>query len=192
MIAKLIKTGEDKYHIESKEFDGAHLACYPHDITKQKLSLKNCQAIEKGYDLDELIDEVLPTLDDDESSEYEIEANLNKRYGFIKGFKKALEILGDKKHTKEDMLNAYEQGINNGIDIFEFGELNSLGNTEKYSKQLEFDFENSLERKEWDVFIVIACGKPNGCDADNCEDCQIEPSLDENGCLQLTQLKFQK
>lgn len=98
MIAKLIKTNDREYHLETKEFDGIHLSCYPHDITKQKLSLRNCQEIAEG----------------------------NK------------------------------------------------------------------ETNEWGVFIIMACGKTNGCDETNCDNCQIEPSLDDNGCLKLTQLRFQK
>lgn len=175
IIAKLIKTGEDKYHIESKEFDGVHLACYPHDITKQKLSLENCKAIEKGYDLDELVN----------NSKYSEE-------DYIKGFLKAIEILGDKKYTKEDMLNAYHIGTNDGAEYESFvesGAFDDFDELEKYEKQREHEFQNWLKRKEWDVFIVFACGKENGCNEDNCEDCQIEPSLDKNDCLQLTQLK---
>lgn len=57
MKAILIKTDNDKYHIETQDFDGLHLSCYPHDITKQRLSLKNCRAIEQGYDLNKLVEE---------------------------------------------------------------------------------------------------------------------------------------
>jgi hypothetical protein len=47
MKAKLIKTDKG-YRLDTGSFDGIHLACYPHDVTKQRLSLKNCQAIENG------------------------------------------------------------------------------------------------------------------------------------------------
>jgi hypothetical protein len=50
MKAKLIKT-EKGYYIDTGSFDGIHLACYPHDVTKQRLSLKNCEEIFWGlYD----------------------------------------------------------------------------------------------------------------------------------------------
>lgn len=191
MIAKLIKTGKDKYHIESDEFDGIHLACYPYDITKQKLSLENCQTIEKGYDLDELSDNESTYHISRSTPDWELH-----KLGFIRGFKKAIKILGDKQYTKEDMLNAYSHGTNDGVEYESFtesGAFDDFDELEKYEKEQEHEFQNWLERKEWDVFIVMACGKENGCDEDgNCEGCQIEPSLDENGCLQLTQLKFQK
>ena len=60
-----------------------------------RLSLKNCQEIENGYDLDELAEK--NTSDCDASGCY-------PEYVFKDGFKKALEILGDKKYSEEEVL----------------------------------------------------------------------------------------
>lgn len=51
MKAKLIKKSKDHFQIETQNFDGYHLACTPHDVTKQRLSLENCQAIESAGEL---------------------------------------------------------------------------------------------------------------------------------------------
>ena len=58
-----------------------------------KLSLKNCEVVANGYDLDELA--VLST-----KEETTIVGNQKMAQGFIKGFQKALEILGDKKFSE--------------------------------------------------------------------------------------------
>ncbi len=50
-----------------------------------KLSLKNCQAIERGYDLDELLNNITP--------KNSTTGNISERIGFVKGFQKALELM---------------------------------------------------------------------------------------------------
>jgi hypothetical protein len=57
----------------------------------QRLSKKNCEAIENGYDLDDIIEQTKQTLDDSRISSYD---------SFKIGFQKALEILGDKKFSE--------------------------------------------------------------------------------------------
>lgn len=60
-----------------------------------KLSLKNCQAIELGYDLDELAEKEYPLTGD-----VGIDARNHLRK---EGFQKALGILGDKKFSENDI-----------------------------------------------------------------------------------------
>lgn len=67
-----------------------------------KLSLKNCQAIENGYDLDDIVKNH-PL----EGSNYSHSCGLNQ--GIEYGFQKALEILGDKKFSEEDMIKAMKE-----------------------------------------------------------------------------------
>jgi hypothetical protein len=74
MEAKLIKTPEQLYKLEFYN-DKNMLAC-----AKGLLSLKNCQAIENGYDLDELAENAFG----DNDAGY---------VGFKLGFKKALELM---------------------------------------------------------------------------------------------------
>lgn len=59
------------------------------------LSLKNCQAIERGYDLDEL------------GMEMYRKEKIANIHSFKVGFQKALEILGDRKSAVKDFLDTW-------------------------------------------------------------------------------------
>ena len=126
-----------------------------------KLSLKNCQAIENGYDLDELA--VLST-----KEETTIVGNQKMAQGFIKGFQKALEILGDKKFSEEDVKNVY---------------LNS------FKHEWFGDCIKSLQKTEWDVEVVMECGEVKQCECNSNENClNPQPKLDKDGCLILKRI----
>jgi hypothetical protein len=79
----------------------SNLCIYSRLHLADKLSLKNCQAIENGYDLDELV----------------LKKDLVKHFGMmvistlIEGFQKALEILGDKKFSGDDIRTYLKDGI---------------------------------------------------------------------------------
>ena len=64
---------------------------------RYKLSLKNCQAIERGYDLDELFNKV------DESIDYH-EFDFTS---FRLGIETILELMGDKKFSEEQLREAF-------------------------------------------------------------------------------------
>ena len=148
-----------------KEYDGY----------MKKLSIKNCEAVANGYDLDDIIEQTKQTLDDSRISSYD---------SFKIGFQKALEILGDKKFSEKDMSKAWSEGYHRKVD-----ELN--GNGLRY-----FDkFIQSLQQTEWDVEVEMEkCGYCEGCNkagmlhcahADSCG-FPIEterPKLDKDGCL---------
>ncbi len=157
MTEKLVKTGND-YILYSK--DKTVLGITSGTMEGRMLSLKNCQAIENGYDLDELFDEV------DESIDYQ-EFDFSS---FKLGFKKAIELLGDKKFSEKDMSKAWSEGYHRKVD-----ELN--GNGLRY-----FDkFIQSLQQTEWNVEVEM----------DICGDkvyAVPEPALDENGCLILRRI----
>ena len=110
------------------------------DLREYKLSLKNCQAIERGYDLDELATEF-----EDKNSDNHYDEGMIK--GFIGGFQKALEILGDKKFSGDDIRKAYTTGWN------------SCNNFTGYDENQEFielpDCIQSLQQTEWDVEIEM-------------------------------------
>ena len=142
MEGKLVKTGND-YILYSK--DKTVLGITSGTMEGRMLSLKNCQAIENGYDLDELVKEQYPI---DEPS-------------FKRGFKLALEILGDKKYSEEDVKFMFQLGFN----------LDNAISRNEYNAHIQ-----SLQQTEWDVEIVM----------DICGDkvyAVPEPALDENGCL---------
>ena len=101
-IWKLIKH-EDRYDLYDKS-TVQKIASTAMKGNGHKLSIKNCEAIENGYDLDELAREAFKS---DIASDY---TNIDKCItdgkirGFIRGFQKALELLGGKKFSEEDIL----------------------------------------------------------------------------------------
>ena len=121
-----------------------------------KLSLKNCQAIERGYDLDELAIDEIP---DSSSTTLQVQ-----RMRFIHGFQKALELLGDKKFTYNQMVSAITES--------------------SISHRLPSLIIQDLQQTEWDVEIETTCdGLQTGlCMPEIC-DCNIIPKLDEKGQL---------
>lgn len=111
-----------------------------------KLSLKNCQEIERGYDLDEL------------AYEYDLDT-IENVYGQVKafkaGFQKALELMGDKKFSEEDVRRA--------IEIARNGSMQEQHNGYGRPTELRFVLDDvpsdyiiqSLQQTEWDVEIVM-------------------------------------
>jgi hypothetical protein len=144
-----------------------HTVNYKHSLSKQ-----NCEAIERGYDLDELVKKEYQ-YDDDMTNECFIE---RKKQGFKEGFQTALEILGDKKFSSGQLLNAMDlvwQWMN-GED---YG-CKTL--TEVQDKHIQ-----SLQQTEWDVEVVMdripADLAPDGWD--------VFPKLDAENCLILKRVE---
>ena len=140
-----------------------------------KLALKNCQAIEDGYDLDELAREACNITDPLRLDSQKYKQDPYFKIGFNKGFQKALEILGDNKFSEDDMRKAINW---------------SWRKTDREEHILitdEKDFIQSLQQTEWDVEIVMECvmgcqnlilnGENSVCCGDK------KPKLDSNGCL---------
>ena len=78
---ELIKK-DDRWDLYNKD---VHKIASTLDGCVNKLSLKNCEAIANGYDLDELVEERFGETFWHDGDKY-----------FKEGFQKALEILGDK------------------------------------------------------------------------------------------------
>ena len=166
MKAELVKR-QDRWDLYGE--DGSKIASSaPNPMGK--LSIKNCEAIANGYDLDELADEHCNKL-------YH-EGNINwdrYRVHFKLGFQKALEILGDKKFSEEDMRIAYDAGASN-ID----GDGDPIDD-------VDMDFEgiiHSAQQTEFDVKVetnqIPADRAPGGWD--------IFPKLDSDGNLILKRI----
>ena len=114
------------------------------------LSLKNCEAIENGYDLDELAYT--------DSEEFVDNFDYNDGYGnicrfnnshevqecYIKGFQKALEILGDKKFS-----------INEVVELCKILMSNPFEKCGKSYQELTDNYIQSLQQTEWDVEIEM-------------------------------------
>jgi hypothetical protein len=143
----------------------------------KRLSMENCQEIERGYNLDELA-----------SQKYLIENtgtmfmpnthevnNVFRQEGFKAGFQKALELMGDKKYSEEDVRNAYFHGEK---DSYVKG-----GQT----KEMQDEFIQSIQLTEWDVEIEM-----RSKDIDELRESNegflnnpnlYIPKLDASGCL---------
>ena len=104
-----------------------------------KLSLKNCQAIELGYDLDELADEC--------SIDWNGEVMDGSCGIYKEGFQKALSILGDKKFSEEDIIDCWETA-------HQAGRFEEKGIAET-NWQTAINYAQSLQQTEWDVEIVM-------------------------------------
>lgn len=181
MKGKLIKTGH-RYILYD---EGGHKMATTSESPYKKLSLKNCQAIERGYDLDELAngeyrnfpskangEEPLPRWGEDQHAS-------KKQKAYKKGFQKALSILGDKKFSHGQMLNAMDL-------VWEWmnGEEYGCGTL----TEVQDNYIQSLQQTEWDVTIEIGCcGNYTPPCNNNCE-YGSKPLLDKDGCLILKRI----
>ncbi len=163
---------EDHYGLYNK--DGHKIAATV-DGCNNKLSIKNCEAIERGYDLENLSRDGLSTRFNENSGYHKfvfVEA-------YKEGFQKALEILGDKKFSELDMRISYDAGCNN-IDA-------DGGPIDDYNVDFQ-DTINSLQQTEWDVEIVTKPYTEVG-EGFNLES-KREPKLDADGCLILKRINY--
>ena len=128
------------------------------------LSLKNCQAIENGYGLDEL------------AMGYDLYENINfvgQMRAYKAGFQKALELMGDKKFSEADLKKAWSEGYHRKVDEINSGKLNYFN-----------DLIQSLQQTEWDVEVeTVPALSNNG----NVYYGDI-PKLDATGCLILKRI----
>ena len=151
MEAQLVKR-EDRYDL----YDGSgHKIASTLDGAGNKLSLTNCQAIECGYDLDELA-KIHHKLAYIQAYNPDIAPYVEADYKT--GFQKALELMGDKKFSEQDMYKMFIYG-------------RSIDTAKKHVKELEDkpideffnDFIQSLKQTEWDVTF-----NPDELDAEGC------------------------
>ena len=174
MRAKLIKV-EDVYRLLRE--DNLIIGTTDYEYQKAfsdhcyKLSLKNCQAIENGYDLDKLADEYC-THEPKNAKELR-DVNIVK-LGFRDGFQKALEILGDKKFSEEDVLEISWELFRDNPNIKKFSD---------FKKCFEEHIQ-SLQQNEWEVEIVMeSIGRVKLGIGSKTE--QMMPKLDADGCIVL-------
>ena len=168
MKAKLIKDHDDYHLVNDTNFiigttDEGMLGC----TDKMKLSLKNCQAIERGYDLDELANNEFP---DETTAGWKDSFTPRERKGFKAGFQKALEILGDKKFS-EFLDREKELGIS---------DIKTIERIQWYYKTY---FDKS-QQTEWDVEIEMVPALSNN---GNVYYGDI-PKLDADRCLILKRM----
>ena len=139
----------------------------------KKLSLKNCESVNNGYDLDELSTSRLSTRFNENGGYHKfvfVEA-------YKEGFLKAMELLGNKKFSEED--------------IILFGEYCRSDFDGLLKTKALYNEYQSLQQTEWDVKIEIEPyhdgnfiddGKTHIIEA------KLRPRLDVDGCLILKRI----
>ena len=180
MEGKLIKT-EVNYILENDK--GVIIASTSLKKKGLSLSIKNCEAIANGYDLDELackeigidisvikhIDRKVIENDSVSTPIHEAGALGAGLYhqvkGFEIGFQKAVEILGDKKFSEEDVTFMFQLGFN----------LDNTISRNEYDAHIQ-----SLQQTEWDVEIEM---EYQGFKKDYKPIEAYLPKLDDDGCL---------
>jgi len=138
----------------------------PKTPTTKKLSLKNCQEIESGYDLDEIKRKLFGGFDGQPDS-FTIAA-VERTVEIM------FEILGHKKFSEGDVKFMFQLGFN----------LDNAISRNEYNAHIQ-----SLQQTEWDVEIVMENSVCNGYknQPDNVigfiDEYKSVPKLDEDGCL---------
>ena len=170
--------GDMDYFLESRTTNSASViaSLNPTHFAESKLSLKNCQAIENGYDLDELAEDFIRDVFDDKNIEIDLSNGIV--ISFIKGFQKALEILGDKKFSEEALYDPIMLGV-----AYEDTGIQGINN---FSELKELAVRRNI-KTEWEVIIEMeVINHGTGEDGKLIE--TVEPKLDQNGCLILKRL----
>jgi hypothetical protein len=172
MKAKLIKT-ENGYGLKDCELI-AFVSTVRTEHRHHKLSLKKCQAIERGYDLYELAKEnyhkFWSVVDESEM--------LDHTFGYVEGFQKALELMGNKKFTEEDMKsfarNYYREIRENTSNLL----------WEDLADKCMKEHIQSLQQNEWEVEVEMeSIHSDNIFDVNGNIKPTVRPKLDADGCL---------
>jgi hypothetical protein len=179
MVGKLLKTEKGHYILidDTKgTYDKGLLIGTSRNSDVNKLSIKNCESIERGYDLDGLA-KVFHEQHKFASS------HIADITSFKLGFQKALKILGDKKFSEDDITSAMNR-VWDWCEMQEDEECSSM--TELRDKHFK-----SLQQTEWEVEIemepyydgeFIDDGKTHIVEA------KWRPKFDEDGCLILKRI----
>ena len=88
------------------------------NLAGTKLSLTNCQAIERGYDLDELATAYFMqewAWIKSSTEPYSNETVDQVKKDFVSGFQKALELMGDKNFSEDDVISMIEKSRETGL-----------------------------------------------------------------------------
>ena len=168
MKAKLYKTEKENYVLVDTTkgtYDDGYMLGTSRESQYNKLSIKNCESIERGYDLDELVEDNFKGLRDciSDSDIAEFYISLVKTT--------VTEILGDKKFSEKDVISMIEKSRETGLTA-EYLILNN-------------------QQNEWDVEIREECLDKN-CDGINRKgECITtgKPKHDTDGCLILKRVK---
>jgi hypothetical protein len=169
MKAELVKR-QDRWDLYGE--DGSKIASSAPNPFK-RLSIKNCEAIANGYDLDELIEESYEkhrVNDKGYSINEQIQRSGGFSIGYEEGFLKAMELIGDKKFS-----------INEVVELCKILMSNPFEKCGKTYQELTDNYIQSLQQTEWDVEIETEEKRIGGIKGYG--EYEIVPKLDADGCL---------
>lgn len=171
MEAKLIKVDNTFYLKEGETILGTSIDPNLSASIRYTLSIKNCEAIANGYDLDEEVSNIVKTIVPDDRGT-DIWYGTSMAVGKL-CFQKALELNNTKHYTLEDMMNCWNKAL-----------------TFQNHKELFGYHIQSLRQNKWDVEIVEECLDKNCNGINKKGECITtgKPKLDSNNCLILKKL----
>ena len=194
---KLIKTTKGHYILidDTKETnDKDFIVGTSRDTNASKLSIKNCESIELGYDLDKIRNlakkDFHSELGEGPALNQSINSMLVKSYmnGSEFGFEKAIEILGDKKFNQYDVLDVVNHVLHKMVLFEGFDKQYLFPESVYYEVTTKCQ---SIQQKEWDVEVemepeYIRMGGVKGVKGSSTK--LSNPAYgckktDENGCL---------
>lgn len=155
MEGKLIKSTGNHFDLRTNE--GLYTSTYQWTNRGNILYRKNCQAIELGYDLEELCEKYSIQLTNDAGEDLYTQNELDFGYlSFKAGFEKALETLNHNKYSQGDILNAIYKArqVKDGDELFDVEDVFGLTElcTHCFSHAYDgSDIIQSLQQTEWYV-----------------------------------------
>jgi uncharacterized Zn finger protein len=185
MKGTLIRKAECWYNLYQEKigFGSTHW-----ELQGYKLCQKNCDEIFGIVDVEKLAEEWVFETNEHKWSNNDDTAGDN--FGsYREGFNKAMELNGDKLFTLDDMLNAYIQGTNDGVQFESLMDYDSedFDEAHEFAKEAEKEFRESLQQPtEIEVEIEM---EPMNVDEIREQGKGFlhgntrKPKLDENGCL---------
>lgn len=183
METKLIKHGHSYALLkDGKMVAFAHPEDFSNDHMIGKLSLKNCEDIKCGFNLDELAEKRFG----------KSLHHASNRHSFREGFQMRDKMLGDKKFSEEDVLEISWELFRDNPNIKKFSDFKKC-----FEEHIQF-----IEQTEWeveiemDMILVGQCDCPCHSDGSTimhfmacCHPKMVEsPKLDADGCLILKRL----
>ena len=157
-----------------------------------KLSVKNCESIVNDFDLyGEAVD--YAARQGHPSPEGFSDEQVGLLHGYIDGFQKALSILGDKKFSEEQMINAFKFGWKRRTDEKSYYQSYEdffvpLGIPSKELQKTEWDVEVEM-KKVIDETKIVGTIKGVKGSGNKITTYKSVPKLDENNCLILKRIK---
>lgn len=144
------------------------------------LSIKNCETIKRGFDLDALAEKKYPF--DKGYGVYERNCQISDlQDAFLEGFQMRDKMLGDKKFSEEDMIR-FMQFI---ISTEELGNTSSVSiSTAKYYVE---KFSDKQQQTEWDCIVEME-EVYDGLDEMAQPQYSKQPKLDEKGKIILKRI----